>query len=66
MQTRSLVRWNVQFASGALDDWDEEEFLRALHAAVDAAIASYRAQVTLLTAEYFDLGVPSHDWGVRR
>jgi hypothetical protein len=58
VRSRALVRWEFDLADGALPVLSEGEFLVELHSASGALLADYRARVTLLTAELYDLGLP--------
>jgi hypothetical protein len=53
-----LVSWEFEIAPGALRALWESEFLEELRGAVAAVLADYQSQVTLLTDECFDLGLP--------
>ena len=59
VRSRALVSWEVEIADGALDGLSEHEFLAELHSAATTLLADYRARVILLTAEIYDLGLPS-------
>jgi hypothetical protein len=58
LRSRALVSWEVELAPGTIRALRETEFLDELSSAVRAALADYRARVTLLTDELLDLGVP--------
>jgi hypothetical protein len=58
LRSRALVSWEVEIAPGTIRALRETEFLEELSSSVRAALADYRARVTLLTDELLDLGVP--------
>jgi hypothetical protein len=58
VHSRALVSWEFTIVPGTAQALSESEFLAEVRSGVVAALADYRAQVVLLTGDYFDLGLP--------